>query len=93
MKNYNARDNETRPVREREIYSKKVPLKLSNGIVGMPSSEVEEQMWIDAQGQQGPTSLDIYRTNKGTSSLFNRTSGRELSGKYPAKKTSLTGYL
>lgn len=87
-------EQETRSTREREIHSKKVPLKLSNGIVGMYGGNYEDPLFIGgSQGEQNTASLEIDKTNnKGMSNLLNRSSGREPNGKYAVKKGSLPGY-
>jgi len=65
--------------REREAIPKKVPLKLSNGVIGILGND--DQMWADNGAIR---SLEIDRGVKGPSNLLNKGSGREQ--KYPPKK-------
>jgi len=77
--------------REKEAASKKVPLKLANGVIGVFQSSNEDGMWSDSGAPQGIRSLDIERGVKASSNLLQKGNARDQ--KFLSKKSQMGGYM
>jgi len=77
--------------REKEVATKKVPLKLANGVIGVFQNSNEEGMWSDSGVPQGIRSLDIERGAKASSNLLQKGNARDQ--KFVSKKSQMGGYM